>query len=175
VSLNSSLPLRRHCPTRESRSDNVLPMPPPTQEPLRRVTPPAVERVAIIIVALFSSANDFRSVEDLCKASPIGLSPATFRRWCHAIPGARPRHVLLFARLLRAVVLARRHRTTPRVWLDMDDRTVRCLCSWAIESRMLTSSDPSVRELARCQRLVPGLLLDAIVGLRTPERGYLIQ
>jgi hypothetical protein len=135
------------------------------------LTPPTAERIAVIITALCSSANDFRSVQDLCRASPFGLSPATFRRWCTSIPGVRPRQILLFARLLRAVVLARKRGTPVAVWLDMDERTYRRLCTGGTGLNVRASAPPSPDDFVRRQRFVPELLTDAVLGLRTRGDG----
>lgn len=67
-------------------------------------TLPGVERLTTIILAAMGSQSDPRTVEMWSRCA--ARSPGTIREWCRAA-GVRPKDALDFARLLRALTLAR--------------------------------------------------------------------
>jgi hypothetical protein len=81
-------------------------------------------RIARVLVSLATAELDAHSVDDLCRRSDVGVSRAAFRRWC-ADEGISAGSALTFARLLRALVLAREHGVSPLEWLDCDARSFR--------------------------------------------------
>jgi hypothetical protein len=116
-------------------------------------TPSRAARIAVVLVGFLSAPTDARSIEEMCRLSPVGLAPVTFRRWCQA-EGIKPGEALQFARLLRALLMAREHGMPLSEWIDVDPRTLRRLLKRAGIAAMLASGIPELPEFIERQRLV---------------------
>ncbi len=123
---------------------------------------PRADRVARLIVGFLSATADAHSVDDLCVAGLVGVAPSTFRRWCRA-EGVRPNRILDFARLLRALTLAREHGTSLLEWMEMDPRTFTGLLRRAEVRELSNGRLPTPQEFTENQRLVSNpVLLKAV-------------
>jgi hypothetical protein len=110
-------------------------------------------RVARVIVSVRTSAEDVHSIEELCRRSPVGAAPSTFRDWCRG-EGIRAAAALDLARVLRALHLSRTDGCAPSECLDADYRTIRNLIDRGGLSELLTSRSITLRELCTTQRYV---------------------
>src|SRR5512143_3814809 len=104
---------------------------------------PRAARLARVLAGFASAAADAHSVDDLCRMGLVAVGPSTFRRWCRA-EDVRPNRVLDLARLLRALVLARRHRTSVVEWMDIDPRTFTALLGRARICQRSDSGLPTI-------------------------------
>jgi len=121
------------------------------------VRPPFVAhraiRVARVIVSVRTSVEDIHSIEELCRRSPVGAAPSTFRDWCRG-EGIRAAAALDLARVLRAVHLSRTDGCAPTECLDADYRTIRNLIDRGGVSELLTSRSTTMRQLCTAQRYI---------------------
>ena len=130
-------------------SQIILPPDPCASDP----RPERAARVVRVLTGLLSAPIDVHSVHELCRVAPVGVAPATFRRWCQQ-EAIQARHALDFARLLRALMLARRQRTSMSEWIDVDPRTLRRLLDRAGIARLFQRQVPEFSEFLEGQHLV---------------------
>ena len=116
-------------------------------------TAPRAARLARVLADACSAPNDFRSVDELCRVTSLGVAPGTFRRWCDA-ESIHPREAVDFARLLRAVVLAERHGAEVSEWLDVDPRTFCALLNRGGVTELFDRAVPGRWEFMNRQRFV---------------------
>jgi hypothetical protein len=116
-------------------------------------TPSRALRIATVIAAFLDSPSDVHSLDGLCLTGPVGVAPSTFRRWCDA-EGIRPNKFLKFARLLRALWIARESRTLPIEWLEVDPRTFNALLEKGRVTALFTDRIPHFSEFIVQQRFV---------------------
>lgn len=115
--------------------------------------PVAMERLSRVIIAfLFSPERCALGGRALPKESG-GVALSTFRRWCEAAD-LPPHSILSFARLLRAIRLARQHGTAVIEWMDIDPRTYEGLVSQAGLGALLETGCPSPKAFIDQQSLV---------------------
>ena len=133
--------------------------------PRAEPTAPRASRIARVLTELISAPADVHSIEELCRAASLGISPATFRRWC-VEEGIGPGEALVFARLLRALALAQKDGTSPSEWMEIDPRTFRSLLKRGGVSELFQEGIPTTSEFIGRQRFVRNLLV-----LRWVQRG----
>ncbi|MGE5834468.1 MAG: hypothetical protein ACM4AI_08335 [Acidobacteriota bacterium] len=115
--------------------------------------PPRAAKIAAVLVAPLTAPGDIHSVEELCHVAPIGVAQATFRRWCNE-EGISPGQALAFARLLRAVIFARKDRTSASEWMEIDPRTFRRLLKRAGVVELFAGEAPTPWDFIEVQHLV---------------------
>jgi hypothetical protein len=115
-------------------------------------------RMARLLVGFLSATGDAHSVDDLCRMGWVGVGPSTFGRWCRA-ERERPKRVLDFARLLRALMLATTHGTSVLEWMEIDLRTFGALLRRADALELFNGPMPTTLEFIGRQRLVSNHLL----------------
>ena len=130
---------------------------------------PRATRIARLLVDFLSATADTHSVDDLCRRGSVGVAPSTFRRWCRA-EGVRPNRVLDLTRLLRALVLARRHSTSLLEWMEIDPRTFGALLRRAEVPELLNGPMPTPWDFIGRQRLVCNPVLRELVHRACPDR-----
>lgn len=79
----------------------------------------AAARWARVLVPIIDSPKDPRTISGWCRLAFV--SPSALRNWCR-MAGVSPRRSLVFARLLRAVLLGQGGRHKPENLLDIVDR-----------------------------------------------------
>ncbi len=79
----------------------------------------AAARWVRVIMPILDAPRDPRTLSGWSRLAFI--SPGALKHWCH-MAGLPPRHALVFARLLRAVLLARGGQPRPENLLDVVDR-----------------------------------------------------
>jgi FixJ family two-component response regulator len=79
----------------------------------------AAARWARVLVPIIDSPKDPRTISGWCRLAFV--SPGALRNWCR-MAGVSPRRSLVFARLLRAVLLGHGGRHKPENLLDIVDR-----------------------------------------------------
>lgn len=112
----------------------------------------AASRWVKAVVPVVDSPRDLRTIAKWGRW--IAASPGTVRNWCFTA-GIAPRRSLVFARLLRAVVLSQHGRRTPESLLDVvDRRTYRGLLRLAGLSEETGGCPREVEMFLRLQTLV---------------------
>jgi hypothetical protein len=99
----------------------------------------------------------------------VGVAPSTFRRWCRA-ERERPKRVLDFARLLRALMLATKHGTSVLEWMEIDLRTFGALLRRAEAPELFNGPMPTISEFMGRQRLVSNHVLLELVQRPCSDR-----
>jgi hypothetical protein len=132
------------------------------------------ERWATAIVGVLAFPADPRTIAGW--AQGIGAGYGTLRSWCRAA-GVSARNSLALSRMLRAVVLASRHRCAPQDVLDIvDERTLRKLvrgAGMASEPGESVSAKPlDVVTFIAHQRFVTGANNIAALNHALRTRGY---
>jgi hypothetical protein len=112
----------------------------------------AASRWVKAVVPVVDSPRDIRTIEKW--GLWIAASPGTVRNWCFTA-GIAPRRSLVFARILRAVVLSQHGRRKPESLLDVvDRRTCRGLLRLAGLSEETGGVPQDVEKFLRLQTLV---------------------
>lgn len=130
---------------------------------------PRAARIAMVIVSVCSTDEDYRTIAELCHASTVGVAPVTFRGWRRG-EVVTPVGVLGFARVLRAVLMVQREGGHPREYLNADYRTVRRLLSrGSLDFDSLTNV--SVQAFLQAQRFVQNrFVIDEVLKLLRRDR-----
>ncbi|OFW05998.1 MAG: hypothetical protein A3H96_00225 [Acidobacteria bacterium RIFCSPLOWO2_02_FULL_67_36] len=122
---------------------------------------PAAERLARVMWRAIQSEGDPTTIGSWSHAA--ASSSGALRAWCRAA-GIRPKAALDFARLCRAIALARDTGLHPEDFLDVvDRRTLHGLLKRGGLDPAATAQD--VQAFLKCQRLIQsGPMLHAIAG-----------
>jgi ActR/RegA family two-component response regulator len=125
---------------------------------------PRATRIAKILTGPLIAQEDVRSIAELCRVAPVGVSGGTFRRICRE-ERIHARQGLQFARLLRALALANQHAASPSEWMDVDPRTFHSLLTQAGITLSGARNGMPLQDFIRQQQLVCNPLV-----LRAVER-----